>query len=110
MATLTLNEITRDGTLYAVVAAAAAGDQFGNDGRTFLAAYNEHVSADRTVSVDIQKDVDGQDPPSKEVVVGAGETRLIGPLPTGIYNDANGRVQITYSDSAADVYVGAFKL
>ena len=110
MATLTINEIDRDGTLYAVVAAAATGDQFGNDGQTFVAVYNSHGSADRTVSVDVQKDVDGQDPPDREITVGAGETRLIGPFPTGIYNDANGRVQITYSDSAADVYVGAFKL
>lgn len=109
MATLTVNTITRDGVLYAVVAAAAAGDQFANDGRTFLAVYNAHGSASRTVSIDIQQDVDDQDPPDREVAVAAGETRLIGPFPTGIYNDANGRVQITY-DNEADVYVGAFKL
>ena len=109
MATLTVNTITRDGVLYAVVAAAAAGDQFANDGRTFLAVYNAHGSASRTVSIDIQQDVDDQDPPDREVTVAAGETRLIGPFPTGIYNDANGRVQITY-DSEADLYVGAFKL
>jgi hypothetical protein len=110
MALLSVNEITRDGVLYAVVAAAAGGDAFSNDGRTLLAVYNAHVSDDRTVSIDIQKDVDEQDPPSRTVTVGAGETYLIGPFPTGIYNDANGRVQLTYSDSAADTYVGAFRL
>lgn len=110
MALLTVDTITRDGVLYAVVAAAAAGDAFANDGRTLVALYNNHVSADRTVSFDIQKDVDGQDPPSITVTVGAGETYLVGPFPTGIYNDANGRVQMTYSDSGANIYVGVFKL
>ncbi|HUM37544.1 MAG TPA: hypothetical protein PLQ85_11795 [Anaerolineae bacterium] len=110
MATLTVNQITRDGVLYAVVAATPTGDQFPNDGRTLLAVYNGHGSASRTVSVNIQRDVDGQDPPDRTVTIGAGETRLIGPFPTGIYNDANGRVQLAYSDSAADMYVGVFKL
>jgi len=110
MATLTVNTVTRTGVLYAVVAAAAAGDQFANDGRTLVAVYNSHGTASRTVSIDVQQDVDGQDPPSRTVTVAAGETRLIGPFPTGIYNDANGRVQLTYSDSAANTYVGVFKL
>ena len=109
MAQLTVNQITRDGVLYAVVAA-AAGDSFANDGRTLLVAYNNHGSAARTVSIDIQKDVDDQDPPSRTVTLAAGQTKLIGPFPTGIYNDANGRVQLTYSDSAANTYVGVFKL
>lgn len=110
MATLTVNTITRDGVLYAVVAAAAAGDAFANDGRTLVALYNNHGTASRTVSFDIQKTVDDQDPPSITVAVAAGETRLVGPFPTGIYNDPNGRVLMTYSDSAANIYVGAFKL
>jgi hypothetical protein len=110
MALLTVNEITRDGVLYAVVAAAAGGDAFANDGRTLLAVYNSHVSAARTVSIDIQKTVDQQDPPSRTVTLAAGQTKLIGPFPTGIYNDPNGRVLLTYSDSAANTYVGVFKL
>lgn len=110
MALLTVNEVTRDGVLYAVVAAAAAGDSFANDGRTLLAVYNSHVSAARTISIDIQKAVDEQDPPSRTVTLAAGQTKLIGPFPTGIYNDPNGRVLLTYSDSAANTYVGVFKL
>ena len=110
MATLTVNQVDRDEVLDAVVAAAAAGDQFPNDGRTLLAVYNAHGSASRTVSINIQQSVDDQDPPDRTVTVGAGETRLIGPFPTGIYNDANGRVQLTYSDSAANTFVGVFRL
>jgi hypothetical protein len=87
-----------------------AGDSFANDGRTLLAVYNSHGSAARTVTIDIQKDVDGQDPASRTVTMAAGQTMLIGPFPTGIYNDANGRVLLTYSDSAANMFVGAFKL
>jgi hypothetical protein len=110
MAILTVNQVTRDGVLYAVVAAAAGGDSFVNDGRTLAAIYNSHGSASRTVSFDIQKTVDGQDPPSITVTLTAGQTKLVGPFPTGIYNDANGRVQVTYSDSAVNTYIGAFKL
>lgn len=110
MAILTVNQVTRDGVLYAVVAAAAGGDSFANDGRTLLAVYNAHGSAARTVSIDIQKAVDDQDPPSRTVTLTAGQTKLIGPFPTGIYNDPNGLVQVSYSDSANSTYVGAFKL
>jgi hypothetical protein len=110
MANLSLNEISRDGLLYAVTAAASGGDAFTNDGRTFLAVYNEHVSASRTVTIAIQADVDGQTPNGIEVTVAAGATQLVGPFPPRWYNDANGRVQMTYSDSGADLYVGAFKL
>jgi hypothetical protein len=110
MAILTVNQVARAGVLYAVVAAASGGDSFVNDGRTLVAIYNAHASASRTVSFDIQKDVDGQDPPSITVTLTAGQTKLVGPFPTGIYNDANGLVQVAYSDSGADTYIGAFKL
>lgn len=110
MAILAVNEITRDGVLYAVVAAAATGDSFANDGRTLVAAYNNHGTAFRTVSIDIKKTVDEQNPASRTVTLAAGQTKLIGPFPTGIYNDANGRVSLSYSDSAANCYVGIFKL
>ncbi len=109
MATLTVNQITRDGVLYAVVAAAAAGDQFANEGRSFLAVYNAHMTEERSVNIDLQQTVDEQDPPDRTVSIGPGETQLIGPFPTGIYNDANGHVQITYPD-VTSLYVGVFKL
>lgn len=109
MATLTVGQISRSGVEQALAAAAVGGDEFANDGKTFFVVKNANVSTARTVNLDIQKTVDGQDPASRTVSVTANKTFIIGPFPTGIYNDADGMVQVTYS-SNADLTVGAFRL
>jgi hypothetical protein len=43
------------------------------------------------------------------VNIPAGQRRKIGPWPPSIYNDLNGRVQLTY-DGVTSVTVGAFRL
>lgn len=108
MATLTVQEIDRDGVLLSLAAADAAGDQFENDGDRFLAVYN-NSGGDVVVSAVIQKTVDKITPDPKQVTVGDGQTKFLGRFPTDIYNDTNGYVQITY-DSATDVSVAVYTL
>lgn len=111
MATLTVTDIDRDGVeLEGLLAAAAAGgDGFANDGkRTFAAVKNVNAS-DRTITFVTQKTVDGESIADKTVVVSQDEIMLVGPFPADVYNDGNGRVQMTYS-SETDVSVAAFKL
>lgn len=111
MATLTVNDIDRAGVELegALAAAAAAGDEFANDGkRTFVVVKNINAST-RTVTFVTQKTVDGEAIDDKSVAVAQNEEYIVGPFPADIYNDGNGRVQMTY-DSETGVSVGAFKL
>jgi len=76
--------------------AAASGDYFANDGQTFLIVKNGDAS-DHTVTAAIQASVDGVTPTGAAHNIVAGHTAILGPFPTGIYNDTNGRVQLSYS-------------
>lgn len=108
MAVLTVQTITRAGLEETLAAAAAGGDSFPNDGRVFLYARNGDVS-DKTVTIATQKTVDGKAVADDAIVVTAAEERMIGPFPPGLYNDSNGRVQVTYS-AETSVTVAAIRL
>lgn len=108
MAILTPTAVSRAGNPLTSTAASAGGDSFPNTGKEFLVIKNGGAAA-ITVTLDIQQTVDGQAVTDKTVSVAAGATVLIGPFPTGIYNDANGRVNITYS-SVTNVTVDVFSL
>jgi hypothetical protein len=112
MAILTVQKIVPGGLEPAALAAAAGGgDSFQNTGNEFVEINNGDVS-DKTVTVEAQQNcnfgVDSNDH-NHAVVVTAGERRLIGPFPTDKYNDANGRVQLTYS-AVTSVTVGVYTL
>ena len=111
MATLTVGQIDRSsGATYSLVSAAAGGDVFANNGKTFLVARNANGAATRTVTFAITQLVDGVTPAGKAVTIAASTTKVLGPFPTGIYNNTSGQVAVTYSDSAADITVQAFTL
>ncbi|MBX3056925.1 MAG: hypothetical protein KF770_10675 [Anaerolineae bacterium] len=111
MATLTIQQIGRAGVVPAPVAVAAGGDVFPNDGRTLIEVHNDHAADPRTVTIVTQVTVDGKAVADDAVTVTAAQDRkLIGPFPPEIYNDANGRVSLTYSDSGADMRVGVYRL
>lgn len=90
-----------------LTAAAGGGDKFTNDGQTYFVIKNGDASP-HTVSFAIQLAVDGVTPTFTPVNLLAGETRLLGPFPSGIYNDANGQVNVTYS-AVTSVTVAAVK-
>jgi hypothetical protein len=111
MATLAVQTINRSGITPAPVAVASGGDQFRNDGRTIIEVHNDHASAARTVTVATQMSVDGKTVADDAITILAANDRvLIGPFPPHIYNDVNGYIQLTYSDSGADMRVGAYKI
>jgi hypothetical protein len=96
MALLTATAITRAGVDTAGVAADVAGDTFANNGREYAIVKNGSASP-ITVTLDAQVQVDGQAVVDRTVTINAGIEKIIGPFPTGIYNDANGQAKITYS-------------
>ena len=98
MADLTVNSPARAANAVSNEAASAGGDAFANTGRELvLLTHTNGAGATETLTVAMQKTIDGEDVPDKTVSIGAGETHLLGPFPTGLYNDVDGKVQLSYS-------------
>lgn len=97
MAVLTVAAVTRAGVDMAGAAADVAGDEWVNTGSEFVEVKNGS-GAGITVTLDIQSNVDGAAVTDPTVAVGAGITKMIGPFPTGIYNNpSTGRARVAYS-------------
>ena len=113
MATLTVLTIARAGLDATLAAAASGGDAFPNDGRRFLRVKNGHATLSRTVTIASQLPAgaipQGSVKTDLAVVVPALKDYFIGPFDPASFNDANGRVVVTY-DTEADLTVGAFAL
>jgi len=97
MATLTPVAPARAANPIAGQAAEAGGDDFANDGRQLLLVDNGAVGA-LTLTVTTTKTVDGEAVADKTIAVPAGERHLVGPFPTDVYNDGDGKVAVGYSD------------
>ena len=108
MAVLTVEKIVRAGVVPSLVAASGGGDEFANNGREFLYVKNDDA-AGKDLTFDIQVTVDEQTVTDRQVTVAAGTVRLIGPFPPQVYNDANGRLQITYS-AVTSLTIGVLKV
>lgn len=76
--------------------AAGGGDSFPNTGVEFVEVVNGGVGS-ITVTLDIQATVDSQAVTDRTVTVAASGRKIIGPFPTAVYNDANSRVNLSYS-------------
>ncbi len=107
MATLAIQTISKAGIVPSLGAAAGGGDEFANDGETFLWV-NNGGGGNITVTLVTQATVDGLAVADRTVTVNAGQQKFIGDLEKAIYNDTNGRVQVTYS-GVTSVTVGAFR-
>lgn len=108
MALLTVASTARTGVAVALAAAAAGGDEFVNDGRTWLHVKNGGASP-RTVTIVTPQTVLNLAVADQVVSIPATDERLIGPFPAQTYNGTNGRASITY-DAVTSLTVGAFKL
>jgi len=95
MAELTAQQISRDGLDPTYVACDVAGDDFVNAGDEFIHIKNGDGSP-HTVTIVTPATVDGLAVADRDVVVPAGEERMIGPFPAGAYNDENAKVTFTY--------------
>lgn len=107
MALLTVNNITRAGTAFPLVAAASS-NWFDNNGRTYVHVRNGS-GAPITVTLDSVRSCDQGFDHNEIVSVPAGADRLIGPLPPERFNNAEGRATVLHS-AIATVTVGVFSL
>ena len=95
---------------FADTAANVDGNWFVNDGRQLLVIHHTNVGgADMTLTIVTQLTVDAEPVDDKEIAIVKGKRYLIGPFPTGFYNDGDGYVQMTYS-AETDLTVGVIKL
>ena len=110
MATLTVQTINRAGIelVAADQPADVAGDKLPNTGVEFIYVHNGGGGS-INVTLDIQTTVDGQAVTDRVVAVGAGERKLIGPFPSGTYNDSQGNMNVGYS-GVTSVFIAALKL
>lgn len=96
MAQLAIQTIARTGLEAAYAAAAALGDEFLNNHRTFVHVKNGSGSS-IDVTFAVQSKVDTLPVTARTVAVPAGEERMIGPFGPE-YDDTDGNVQVTYDD------------
>lgn len=100
MAVLTATSLVRTGiNPVPATAADVAGDKCANPGGDLAFFVKNGGASSITVTRDIRASgPDGATVTDPSLTVPAGETRMFGPFPTGIYNDTDGRVNISYSD------------
>ncbi len=83
---------------------ASAADEFVNTGKAFLLAdHTNGGGTTATLTIAVQKTVDGLAVADKTITIGAAETHLLGPFPTEYYNDVDGKVQLAMSGGYSDV-------
>lgn len=79
--------------------AVSASDTVANSGKTLL-----HVKNGSGASINVtlvgRAQLDGVTFPDKVIAVPAGQERMIGPVPSALYNDANGLVTVNFSATA----------
>lgn len=111
MADLTPVTLSRAGAVDSLSAASAGGDAIvGNTGKEWIDVNNGSASPITvTLTYPATTLVDGQAPAAKTITIPASSRRKIGPFPPGLWNDVNGKVQITYS-AVTTVTVGAFRM
>lgn len=108
MALLTVSQISTTGIVDPTLAvAAAAGDTFVNNGRTFLIVKKGNAG-DATVTIDSLANCNQGHDHNIAVVVNNQE-KWIGPFPMDRFNSSAGIVTATYS-SESNITVGAVSL
>lgn len=108
MATLSVQQADRAANAVTLAAASAGGDEFVNTGKEALLIDNGGGSP-ITVTFATPVTVDGLAVDDLDIDVPDGEMHLLGPFPTGTYNDGDGKVQISYTD-VTSVTVAAIRI
>tara|TARA_Y100000593_G_C4270734_1_gene317240 strand:- start:627 stop:1013 length:387 start_codon:yes stop_codon:yes gene_type:complete len=105
-------EVASDGTVGLTPtyhAATSGGDELTNDGEMFVHVRNTHGSGTRTITFTpantqfVDPDNGITTKAAIALVVAAGGDEFIGPFKPAAWNNANGRVAVTYSDSGANI-------
>lgn len=109
MAILVVQKPTLAGVVATKAAVTPGGDSFPNTGVEWIEVENAHATDPRTVTIDspgtCSFNLAANAAHDDAVVVAALTTKRIGPFPVQRFNDANSRVQITYSDSGGDLSI-----
>lgn len=107
MATLAVQYLTKAGLVPVTFnAVAAGGDEFRNDGAVTVIMRNAHAADPRTVTFVAQKTVDGGlVVGNRAVTITAAQDFAAIKLDPTYFNDSDGMVQMTYSDSGADLSI-----
>lgn len=100
MAELTPEQVDQDG-LNATYNAVAASDTFDNDGKTIIHVKNDDASSN-TVTITTTKTVQGLAVADISTAIPAGEDRFFGPFPKDVYNDSNGEVTVSHSNTTSN--------
>lgn len=91
------------------VAADGVGDEFVNTGKELvLVEHTNGAGSSVTLTITTTSTVDGEAVADRTIVIGPGETHLLGPWPQQWYNDANGKVQMSWS-AVTDVVLSVLK-
>jgi hypothetical protein len=109
MALLSTQQVTITGAAVTPVPAASGGDTVNPDERTELWVKNAHATLPRTVTIVRPGSTYGQANPDIPVVVPALGERFIGPLSRDLAN-TSGLIDVTYSDSAANLSVAVKRI
>lgn len=93
----TLDKIVWAGTTPTLVAAAAAGDEFVNDGQTWIHVKNTNATARQVTIAKPGTESDGTSFDPVVTIPGTTGDKEFGPFSKEKFDDANGKVQLTYS-------------
>jgi hypothetical protein len=112
MATLTIQTINSSSIVPTTQAVDSGGDEYDNtNSNVFGEIYNDHATLPRTLTIITQKTVDGLAVADRDIIItAANERRFFGPYQAVYYNDGDNLVQLTYSDSGADMRIAVYKL
>jgi predicted extracellular nuclease len=111
MANLTVATFSGGESTQTLAAATAGGDTVQNySGKEFLVVNNAHATLARTVTIDsVEACNQGSDHNLVVSIAALTTKRIHAPAPASRWKDVNGHLQITYSDSAADLSIQALK-
>jgi len=110
MADLSALQAQRLANAIAFVAADPVGDTFANGGReAILIRHNNALGAAVTLTIATPLTIDGLAVADASIVVGPGETHLLGPWPASTYNDSQKQATVSYSD-ATDLSIAIVKV
>jgi len=104
MATFAVQQALITGLEETYGACAGGGDEFPNDGNTFVIVKNGHSSPQTVTVVSQVAEADlppGTDQANVAIAVTNAEQRIIGPFSQNGFNDVDGMVQLTYSGVTA---------
>lgn len=102
MATLDVVTVTSAGVDIAgeLAAVSATGDEFANDGNTYIEIRNSSAENTYTVTVVATRSFQGYPIEDETIAIAESEEVVAGPFPTDVFNSSTGRVALTYTGSA----------